>query len=80
MCADRKAVARGAMTMVDRMQDFPPEVQIAAAAVVFQELVDAYGVKPQDVMTAASNMRKTVAGTVPEFGAVRDYIRYEIVR
>ncbi len=76
-------VANATFRLVDAAQTLQPHIQAAAAAALFVLLTEHYRAKPQDVMTATKNllMRDSEGRDgIPEFAAVRDYIKYEMER
>lgn len=79
--ADPKGVAIASIVVIDALQRQPVHVQAAAVAATFVLLCERYGVNPHDVMVATKNlMLRDRQGRRPEFGAVSDYLRYEVVR
>lgn len=73
-------VGAACIHILTRLQDYPPHVQAAATAAVFLTLCEHYKVPAQDVMVATKNlMFGDQQGRRPEFGAVRDYLRHEVV-
>lgn len=78
--ADPARVARASFAILNRLQDFPKEEQPLAAAAVFLTLADHLGVPAQDLFTFTKNLMNSKEGLRPEFGGVRDYIKYEIKR
>jgi len=76
--ANPKAVGRGMMAAVTRLQDHPAEVQAHASALLFIALCAAHRVSAQDVMTAAKNLLDASKHAVPELRAAIDYVEQEI--
>lgn len=71
-------VAMAAMNVLDRLQDFKPEIQVMGAAVIFLELCDYLGVPPQEAFVATKNLINGDNGKRVEFLAVRDYMEGEL--
>lgn len=79
--AQPQQVAHATMVLLHELQNHQPPVQAAALAATFVLLCEHYGVEPQDVMTATKNLLLAEGqGKRPEFGAARDYLRYEVRR
>lgn len=79
--ADPKGVAIASVIVIDALQSQAPHIQASAIAASFVTLCEYYGVNPHDVMVATKNlMLGDKNGRRPEFGAVRDYLRYEVVK
>lgn len=78
--AAARPVANAAMAIIDRIQgNWPAEVQLMGLAWCFRLVVEHYGLSPQDVMTAASNLAASNEGeNRSEFRGLRDYVRYEL--
>jgi hypothetical protein len=79
--ANQRTVALGVMAILDRIQRLKsgPEVQVLAGAAFFLESCRAFGVSPQEAMTAVGNMISREGGVVPEYRAMRQYISKEIL-
>jgi hypothetical protein len=81
--APPKAVATAAFKLLTVLQDEPPHIQAAGMAVVFLLFTEHHRANAQDVMAAASNLLafdRGAANKQDAFGALRDYLRYEIKR
>lgn len=77
--ASARPVANTAMAVIDRIQDRPAEHQLLGLAWCFRLVVERYGMTPQDVMTAASNLAASNEGEArPEFRGLRDYVEIEL--
>lgn len=76
--ASPREVSMAAMTVVDRLQDFHPEIQVMGAAVVFLELCDYLGVPAQEAFVATKNLINGDGGKRSDFLAIRDYIEGEL--
>ena len=77
--ADAEQVARGGISILDRMQNCPQHIQPLALCAAFLTLADHLRVPPQDLFTVTKNMMAEEQN-IAEFKAVRDYIKYEIKR
>lgn len=72
-------VARSSMAVIDRIQDYRPEVQVLAAAAVFLTLANHWGVPAQDAFTAVTNVMNERDGKRRvEFEAVDAYVENEL--
>ncbi len=71
-------VARAAMTVLDRLQDFDPEIQIMGAAAVFLELAEHIGIPAQEAFSATKNLINGDDGKRHEFRAITAYLQGEI--
>jgi hypothetical protein len=76
--ADPYSVSQAAMTVLDRLQNFPPAEQIMGAAAMFLILAEHRGIPAQDVFTATKNLINGVDGIRPEFRAVAEYCKHEL--
>lgn len=76
--AGPRDVAMASMTVLDRLQDFRPEIQIMGAAAVFLELADHIGIPAQEAFTATKNLINGDDGKRPEFRAISAYLKGEI--
>ncbi len=71
--------AQSAMHVVDAMQSYRPEAQVAGVAAAFLLLCEAHGISPPDAAQAVSNIIHDSEGRlIPEFRAVRRYYREEV--
>ncbi len=71
-------VCRGAMTILDTMQNMHKEEQVASAAIVFLALCSRLRLEPQDAFTVSKNMLNGKEGVRPEFVAVERYMKGEL--
>jgi len=71
-------VANAAMTVLDRLQSFPAEIQIMGAAAVFLELAEHVGIPAQEAFSATKNLINGDDGKRPEFAAITAYLQGEI--
>jgi len=72
-------VANATLGTLNALQDWTAEEQCLAAAAVFLNLADFYGVKAQDVFTAVTNLINDKDGKArPEFRAIRPYMEGEL--
>jgi hypothetical protein len=76
--ADPSQVAQASMACLDRMQMFRPGVQILASGVTFLEVCMRFGVAPQEALVYVNNLIRSQDGNLPEFRALRDYIKHEL--
>lgn len=66
------------MSVIDHLQDFTPEAQIAAVTASFKLLTERFGVDPQDAFSVTDNIMNHAEGTRVEFNAVRAYLANEV--
>jgi hypothetical protein len=78
--AQPRAVATATFKILQRLQYHQPHEQAAAAAIAFVMLCDHFRVPAQDVMVIAKNLLNERMGKNEEFGALRDYLRYDVKR
>ncbi|MGH0299334.1 MULTISPECIES: hypothetical protein [Sinorhizobium] len=71
-------VARASLTVLDRLQDFEPEIQIMGAAAVFLELAEHLGIPPQEAFAATKNLINGDDGKRVEFRAIAAYLQGEL--
>ncbi|WP_139812523.1 hypothetical protein [Ensifer aridi] len=71
-------VARASMTVLDRLQDFKPEIQIMGAAAVFLELAEHLGIPAQEAFSATKNLINGDDGKRVEFRAITAYLNGEL--
>ena len=71
-------VARAAMSLLNVAQDLKPEEFVPAYAASFLLVCERYGLKPQEVFTAASNIMNYAQTRRPEFRAVDAFVRKEL--
>lgn len=71
-------VTNGAMAVIDRLQRLPKETQAVSLAATFLLLSEHWGVDPQRVFAATTNIMNHADGRRPEFKAVARYLREEI--
>lgn len=77
--APLKQVARGTYALVDTIQDFPPHLQVAAAAVLCLKVCEVHRANPNDVFTAVKNMLNRADETgQAELRALDLYVRGEL--
>jgi hypothetical protein len=79
--APRHRVAAAAVGTIDGVQNFEKAVQPLGMAAAFILLCEQLGVEPQDAFTMAKNVMvfRDSKNTTPEFMAVRDYIKHEVI-
>lgn len=77
-----RAVAKATFRILDVLQYHQPHTQLSAAAIAFVLLCEHHKVPAQDVMTLAKNLLNAHIGkeNFEEFGALRDYLRYDVKR
>jgi hypothetical protein len=71
---------RAAMKVIDRLQHFPPEVQVAGLCVAFLTLIRQYDPKELSytaALTVANNLLDQAAASVPALRAVQHFIQFE---
>lgn len=71
-------VANASMTVLDRLQDFPAEIQIMGAAAVFLELAEHIGIPAQEAFSATKNLINGDDGKRAEFRAITAYLQGEL--
>lgn len=76
--ADEGAVANAAMTVVDQLQSFSPEVQMLGLTAAFLSLSKHHKQHPGDLFLTADNIMNGVQGKRPEFAAVDMYMENEL--
>lgn len=79
--APRQRVAAMAMTVIDGAQRFEKAVQPLGMAAAFILLCEQLKVNPQDAFTMANNVmiNAETGNRTPEFRAVREYIKHEVI-
>lgn len=73
----RNDAAVGCMAIISALQDFPPHVQVAAAAATFRMIADRIGMSVPDIMTVAGNVIHDAEGKRAEFAAVAEFMNKE---
>lgn len=73
-----KITANATMAVIDRLQDFPAELQIVALTAAYKLMVERFGVSPHDVFTVADNIMNHADGRRTEFLAIADYLENEL--
>jgi hypothetical protein len=77
--ADQQQSAVAAMTVIDRLQNFPAEQQLVGLAATFLFVCEHFGIPAQDAFTVTKNViNDTDSKLIPEFRAVREYVRNEL--
>lgn len=76
--ADPVLVGRGAMSVIDALQDYDPETQVMGMAASFLLLCNRFKQRPNDVFQTVQNVMNGVEGKRPEFEAVESYLAGEI--
>ncbi len=71
-------VAMAGMTVLDRLQDFRPEIQIMGAATVFLSLAEHLGIPAQEAFTATKNLINGDDGKRAEFRGIDAYMKGEL--
>lgn len=78
--AGEAQVSRVAFGVVDRIQDEKPGLQVQAMAVLFLLLCDMYGLDVRRVLERADRVIHDADRKYrPEIGAIRDYIKGELL-
>ena len=79
--APRQRVAAAAMGTIDGVQHIEKAVQPLGMAAAFIILCEQLGVNPQDAFTMARNVMifAETGNRTPEFRAVADYIKHEVI-
>lgn len=73
-----KPAANAAMAVIDRLQDYPPHVQVVGLAAGFLSMASHLGIPAQDVFTVTTNIINDQEGKRPEFKAVDAYLKGEV--
>lgn len=77
--ASTKQTANATLGTLNALQNWEPQEQLLAAAIVFLNLADFWQVSAQDAFTAATNMLNDKDGkTRPEFLSVKHYMEGEL--
>lgn len=71
-------IGRAAMTLLNSLQSFPAEEQIAAAGMVFGSLLKAHGALSGDVLPVVMNMIEDRKHSCREMAAVSRYVNGEL--
>ncbi len=79
MNADLKQTALATMATIDALQSKPQHTQLAAISAAFLLLVEQTDITLAEVIGAARNMMNTAEGKRPEFLAVADYLKHELL-
>lgn len=69
--------AQAAMSVIDALQQFRPEVQLAGLAAAFKLAAERFDCRPTDAFTVSGNLMNDVEGKRPEFRAVAEYMEKE---
>lgn len=78
--ADVRLAATSTMQVLDAIQSIRPrEYQITALACSFQLLAERVGLEPQDLFALSTNIMNHADGRRPEFAAVRQYLKEELI-
>jgi hypothetical protein len=75
--SDRPAVARASMATLDALQDFAPDTQVAAMALVFARACRQAGLRPVEVLQITNNIFTDGERVSPEFRAIDSYLAGE---
>jgi hypothetical protein len=75
---DPNKAGQAALAVIDRLQNYAPEQQLAGAAITFVLLLKKYQQHAGNVLTVANNLMDRTVQHVPQLGAMRDYVRYEL--
>ena len=80
--ANRAAVAAAAFRVIERNDTKSPEIQVAAAAVVFLLLCEAFKADPVEAYRAVQNMmhHDQLDGAEQHFETICTFIRHEITK
>lgn len=76
--ANEGLVANAAMTVVDQLQRFTPEVQMLGLTAAFMLLAKHHKQHPGDLFLTTDNIINGVEGKRPEFRAVSMYMENEL--
>lgn len=76
----RRGVAHAAMNVITNLQDFPPQVQITAAALVFERMCAKAGIRPAEALQIGNNVFTDGERVHPEFKAVDSFLEFQLFR
>jgi hypothetical protein len=74
-----KRVGPAAMHVVDKLQGFTPEEQVAGFGLAFLLTCKKVGIYPGNVLSVCSRMLEDYKIAFPEVRALRDYIENEVL-
>lgn len=80
MNSDAVQVSRSCMALADAIQVFNVHEQLAALAYCFSALVDLTGSNAQELMGIAGRIAYESGSKRPEFRALEEYLRKEILK
>lgn len=80
MSARVRPSANAAMQVIDSLQPYTPEEQLMGLTAAFMLLAKAAGMRPNDMFTFADNLMHDANTKRPEFLAVEQTIREELLR
>lgn len=76
----RKEVSKASFRLLTRLQDASPEIQVAAACVLFLLLSERHGQDPAEVFRMATNALAfdQKPDSEQHFAAIREYLQHEV--
>jgi len=69
---------RASMAVIDKLQDYSPEVQILGVGATLKVIAEIYKVNLGDILSIIDNIMHYSEGKRPEFAAVEEYVRKEL--
>ena len=77
--ANRKAVATTAMSILNRLQDMPADIQLAAAGAIMLCMTRRFGVEPANVLNCTDNLIKDARMyDDATFQGIFEYMKHEL--
>lgn len=73
-----RLAAQRTFDVIDRVQEWPPHEQVVALAATFLLLCETQRVNPRDALQTAERIINHAEGKLPEFAAVRQYLKDEV--
>lgn len=73
-----RLAAKRSFQVIDAVQQWPPHEQVVALAATFLLLCETQRVNPRDALAVAERIIIHAEGKLPEFAAIRDYLKDEI--
>ena len=73
-----ETAANATVAVIDRLQDFSPELQMLALTTSYKLMLERFNFPPQDILTVADNVMNHADGRRVEFEAVQSYMEGEL--
>jgi len=77
--ADIREVSAVCMDALDKIQRHPRHVQVPAISALFLSVSEASGLSVQDLLQTTERMTSHAEGRRPEFAAVINYVKQELL-